>query len=290
MNTIYEPLLDFEWSVHTDYVWRTWRDEDGAEVVLAPERLQSRAAIFVTAARVEKTGPVLGPLSDSQPVRHYRPLERRHATLFRIFASIDPRDRDAIRAFANAYGLLGVPAQDQAWSRNERRAAHAAYGESHLAWAWEIARMQEAIEQWNDQRTEGSLWPDMNKLVKQHLSRVHLEVRRDSAGEYRLGFAPDTLLSAMWLQLALAVVGNQEIVLCKFCSRPIEISTAKTGYRTNRAFCSDSCKTLDYRRRKRTALRLAQEGQSVRRIAKLIQTKPATVRSWLEKAKAKGSN
>ena len=79
-------------------------------------------------------------------------------------------------------------------------------------------------------------------------------------------------------------------MLCKFCSRPIEISTAETGYRTNRTFCSDSCKTRDYRQRKRTALRLAQEGQSVRGIAELIQTKPATIRGWLRKSQAEKGN
>ena len=217
-------------------------------------------------------------------------MERRHATLFRIFASIDPRDRDAILAFAKEYGLLGTKFQHQGWSKSERRPEHQAQGESHLAWAQEIVRMQEVIQQWNRQKSEEDTWDDMNRIVDAHLTPVHLRVRRDTAGQFRLGFVPDTLLSAMWLQLALAIVGNQEIVLCKFCSRPIEISTAETGYRTNLAFCSDSCKTLDYRRRKRTALRLAQEGQSVRRIANLIQTKPATVRGWLKKAQAKGSN
>ena len=220
MNTSSEPLLDFEWPVHADHVWRPWLDEDGKEVALAPKWLGSRSAILVAARRGEETGPVLCALPQSQPISHYRPMERRHATLFRIFASIDPRDRDAILAFAKEYGLLGTKFQHQGWSKSERRPEHQAQGESHLAWAQEIVRMQEVIQQWNRQQTEEDTWDDMKRTLDAHLTPVDLRVRRDTAGQFRLGYVPDTLLSAMWLQLALAIVGNQEIVLCKFCSGP----------------------------------------------------------------------
>ena len=89
----------------------------------------------------------------------------------------------------------------------------------------------------------------------------------------------------MWLQLATAVVGNKEFVKCKFCSRQIEISTADSGFRTNRQFCSDLCKTKDYRKRKRTAVRMAAKSASIANIAKEVDTERTTVRRWLSHAK-----
>ena len=285
-----EPFLDFEWTVASEYVWTDWRDDDGQPVVVAAVDLESRLAIFAATGRHGETGPVLGAATDPPQVKRYRPMDRKHATLFRIFASVDPADRDAILAFANEYGLLGVKLQHQVWSKSKRRSKHQALGESHLDWAEEIARMQETIQQWTGRQTGGDPWPDLSRVVNAHLSQIQFQVRQDAAGELGFSLAPRTLLSAMWLQLARDLVGHREVALCNFCSRPMEISTAATGYRTNRAFCSDSCKTSDYRRRKRTALRLAQEGQSVRRIAKVVKTKAATVRRWLEKAQGKGSN
>ena len=85
----------------------------------------------------------------------------------------------------------------------------------------------------------------------------------------------------MWLQLALAFTGEKRFVACKFCRRLFEISTEQTGFRTHREFCSDSCKTKDYRKRKRTDLRLAGSGARLREISQKANTEVATVRAWL---------
>jgi hypothetical protein len=104
------------------------------------------------------------------------------------------------------------------------------------------------------------------------------------AGELKLAVEPLTLIAAMWLQLALAVTGEKQFVACKFCGRMFEISTEDTGFRRHREFCSDSCKTKDYRKRKRTALRLDQEGEQLRDIAAKTGTDIVTIRGWLASA------
>jgi hypothetical protein len=105
--------------------------------------------------------------------------------------------------------------------------------------------------------------------------------------EPRLLLEPISLISAMWLQLTLAITGEKEFVACKFCSRLFEKSTDQSGYRRHREFCSDSCKTKDYRKRKRTALRLAKAGDRLPDIAAKTVTDSSTIRGWLAAAKSR---
>src|SRR3989442_442659 len=93
-----------------------------------------------------------------------------------------------------------------------------------------------------NERREKLAW-----LFNIHLQHVQGRMLFDAKAEPRLSFAPLTLLSAMWLQLALSVVGDKEFRACKLCRRLFEISTEQTGYRKHREFCSESCKTKDYR-------------------------------------------
>jgi transposase-like protein len=89
----------------------------------------------------------------------------------------------------------------------------------------------------------------------------------------------------MWLQFGLAVTGDKRFVACKFCHRVFEISTEPSGFRSHREFCSGSCKTLDYRKRARSALQLAAEGKTPDRIAAAIDTDVATVNRWIARNK-----
>lgn len=89
--------------------------------------------------------------------------------------------------------------------------------------------------------------------------------------------------------MALAVTGDKRFVACKFCRRLFEISTDQTGFRSHREFCNDSCKTKDYRKRKRTALRLAASGSRLRQISEKTGTETTTVRAWLATAKRDSS-
>ena len=121
-------------------------------------------------------------------------------------------------------------------------------------------------------------------LFGQHLQYVQGRMTVADDGSAQLRIAPMHLLAAMWLQLAMAVTGNKSFVKCRFCERQIEISTAESGFRSNRLFCSQSCKTNDYRRRKRESIRHARSGKSVAAIAKLVATEPRTVRTWVKRS------
>src|SRR6185295_8822448 len=92
------------------------------------------------------------------------------------------------------------------------------------------------------------------------------------SGPPQLSLAPECLLSAMWLQFALAIAGDKRFFACKGCGHLFEISTEKTGFRSHREFCSDSCKTIDYRRRQRTAVDLARKGEAISDIARAVET------------------
>jgi len=111
----------------------------------------------------------------------------------------------------------------------------------------------------------------------------------DTTGDPRLTIEPSTLIAAMWLQLALDVTGGKRFVACKFCRRVLEISTGPTGFRSHREFCTVACKTKDYRRRKRTAMQLAEGGASLTAIADRIDTNKATIKKWLAASRTRGN-
>lgn len=288
-----EPFLEFEWKVAPGYEWADRLDEHGKPVVVPTEGLVSlRSPLAVERAwkRLERdgpgTGPLLRPLGKFAEMRRYRPMQREHAALFRGFERLDYRDRDAIRAFASTYGLLGVSD---------------GFGESHLTWAREICLMREALNLTRS-RTAGEkaearavslkfgldpLYEEQERrhrlaaLFNGHLQGVQPQMTFEPEVPPRLSFKPVSLLAAMWLQLALAVVADKQFRTCKFCRRLFEISTDPTGFRSHREFCSDACKTQDYRRRKRTALTLAKGGVSLTAIADRIDTNKTTIRRWL---------
>jgi hypothetical protein len=280
VNTPTQPFFDFEWPVAPDYRWVEWLDEAGKPVRPSDRDLQHPKTTKVFEEKVgEETGPVLTPVEGPSVVIH--PMDREHATVFRRFAELAATNTDAILAFVREYGWLGVaPRPHQSFPRADG-SYHYAEGEPHLLWVVEIAKMREAIWLWEHPEFVDRERRKLEWLFDSHLQHVQGRMRFGADGLGQLRIAPTTLLAAMWLQLAMAVAGDKEFVKCKFCARQIEISTAESGFRTNREFCSLSCKTKDYRLRKRTALRLAADGLPTSQVAARIQTKTATVRRWL---------
>ena len=310
-----EPFQHFEWHVSRAYHWQAWLDEHGRPVVVPNEgliSLESPSGVELAWQQYdeqqEHPGPVLGPVLDSGKARQYRPMAREHAALFRTFADLDFRDMDAILAFASQYGLLlGADQHQQQGPLSYKLGHHYAGGESQLTWAQEICWMREALhlarrktstDEPRDREARGhGLEPldaagrlRLTRLFDVHLQHVqgHMLIEPDLPS--RLSLAPQTLLSAMWLQFALAVAGDKQFRQCKFCRCLFEISTEQTGFRRHREFCANaSCKTQDYRRRKRTALELAKKGVPSRTIAQRIDTKEATVRRWLASSGPRGT-
>ena len=282
-----ELFVDFQWRVSAAHDWKDWLDARGKPVSPFPKDWMETPAAVVLAfnhavEHRQQTGPVLGEREGAS--KPYRPMQREHSALYRTFAALDYQDRDAIRAFANAYGLLGVPQQVQHVFVGRSQKAHTAVGEPHLVWAFEICLMQEAI--WfADTRPKLRTQPDdrgrLDWLFKRQLQYVRVQPPNLDSASPRFSIQPLTLLSAMWLQLSLALTGGKRWIACKFCRRALEISTEGSGFRRHREFCSDVCKTKDYRRRKYTALKLATEGLSVAEIADRTDTKRTTIRKWL---------
>ncbi len=313
-----ELFSDFEWAVFPSYQWQEWLDSSGQPVTVGGDE-EGQLASLGSAAGVEfawqeyheegqETGPVLGPVLESGPLRKYRPMERKHAVLFRRFAVLDFRDKQEILVFASSYGSLSVVADQQFQDvLLPTGKVHTATGESHLTWAHEICLMREALSL-TQRRPEAEqaeiesrymrygLDPEHRRkedarrldwLFNVHLQHVQPRMSFRDQLPPRLSYAPLTLLAAMWLQLALAIADDKQFQACKFCRDLFEISTAQTGFRSHREFCSDTCKTKDYRRRKRTALSLLGEGQPFSKVAKQLDTPVETIRNWKQAAKSR---
>lgn len=294
----------FAWPVHISYEWHDWLDEQGRPVTVPTEGLRSARSprgverLWQQSKKEGRTvGPILCPSTDAVE-RRYSPMSREHAALFRSFAGLDYKDPAAIRDFALTYGLLGLRRKDRAVYVSTPP-GRMVCGESYLEWALEICRMKMALElsvqaaqkadhviasirtrlpvpQADPRRT-------LAEVLRAQLEDVHPWLDFERAGPPRLSFAPVTLLAAMWLQFALSLANNSRFLPCKMCNTVFEIST--TGFRSHREFCSESCKTNDYRKRHRLSLRLAESGSSVEAIATELKTNPKTVRSWLAAAK-----
>lgn len=297
MNTMNDAFYDFAWRVAPRYEWQDWLDQKGKPVVVPCEgsiSLEDAEAVELVWKQAqeekEKYGPVLHEaIEHGTEVRRYCPMQRQHAALFREFAGLDYFDKASILDFAGKYGGLGVPPQHQSLrvpDENGELRDHFAQGEPYLSWALEICLMREGLRLESRKRRSLNDLRRSKWLFDRHLQHVQGRLGFDRAGEPRLTLEPLTLIAAMWLQLALAITGDKSFVACKFCRRPFEISTDPTGFRSHREFCSNSCKTKDYRKRKRTALWLAANGKGVADISVKTSTEVTTVRAWLASAKA----
>lgn len=294
-----DAFYDFDWTVAPRYIWEEWVDSAGRPINVPEDDdllgLDSPDAVELTwkyaADNQKQYGPVLRPgIGKDEQEHRYRPMDRDHAALFREFADLDYVNKDAILSFAHKYGLLGVPVQHQSFRiRNRRGEArdHHAYGEPYLRWAVEICLMREGLRLQIGKRRSFNASQRLKWLFDRNLQHVQGRLGFDKSGEPKLTLEPLTLISAMWLQLALAITGDKRFVACKFCRRMFEISTEQSGFRSHREFCSDSCKTKDYRKRKRSALRLAEGGQLPAEISEKTGTDATTVKKWLKASKSR---
>jgi hypothetical protein len=296
-----DALRDFEWEVAADYECQTVlrKDDPGhAELVLA-EKL---------------TGPR----------RRYRPLDRQHATLFRTFARTDSSP-DGVLSFARRYGLLGGAVsmyQNQGLpyvaSGRERLA-----GDAPETWQGQISRMRMAVELFDalaahngpaldhyhrliakvplplivtpQEKETWSVTPPGSRSAVTQFLRWMVETslkdvspklaRSNQESGLRLIFAPRSLIDAMWLQLAMAITEQKRYPPCRHCGNPFEIARGETGFRKNREFCSDRCKSADYRARRSKAIRLARRGIATQKIAERTETDLGTIKDWLRAVK-----
>jgi hypothetical protein len=109
--------------------------------------------------------------------------------------------------------------------------------------------------------------------------RVGLKLLRQEDSQDVLDVLPDSLLSALWLQLALAIAGNKDYRRCYQCGRPFEL--APDVNRTSRFTCSAACRNRAYRERQDRARQLHAEGKSFKQIARELESTVKVVKGWV---------
>jgi hypothetical protein len=124
------------------------------------------------------------------------------------------------------------------------------------------------------------------RWINEHLKGTTTP-RLVNAGKVVLQIVPENLLAAMWLQFAQSIAANKgykDFRACKECGKWFELSHKQEDRRTvRREFCSDPCKSRDYRRRKERAQSLKAEGKPVKVIAKELDTDVETIKKWVAK-------
>jgi hypothetical protein len=93
------------------------------------------------------------------------------------------------------------------------------------------------------------------------------------------------LYETLWVQLALVVFGEHDLRFCQQCGRPF---TLVRENRSDRVYCSNSCKTLHIYHRRQLAKRLHAEGRSLLEIVREVKAPETSqadaieiVRRWI---------
>lgn len=120
-------------------------------------------------------------------------------------------------------------------------------------------------------------------LLKNHINNklklVSSEMYLNNKQLY-LGYSPKSLLSGMWLQLALAVSEDKDFRRCKECQTWFEISPDSA--RKSKLFCSNACRSKNYRKRRAYAKKLFNKGYPSQKISKELNTDISTIEKWVK--------
>ena len=239
-------LESFEWEKHSE----GYRLIDLWEAQSLPEPLRPIPDIWVGGPQMlprlpEKFGSpfhegnafILYP--NSSKVVRYRPFERSHS-LFREFADLDFTDHD-VKRFADRHGVLfGFSIEYYEY-------------EDTGNWFSEIHKMKIAVKlfyQCSIEENTEILIDFFNKYVfTSPCHKTHIELSNiDGQPSCDFHVVADNLISAIWLQFALAAAGDREQRKCQECPTWFEIAPG-TG-RPEKVFCSDACRMRAYRQRK----------------------------------------
>jgi hypothetical protein len=122
----------------------------------------------------------------------------------------------------------------------------------------------------------------VGELVNMHLRRHRVAMGlAQMLDRPQLRVIPNSLIGAMWWQFAMAVDGNRSYRQCGACRKWYEI--AGQAGRTDKLFCSESCKARAHRKKQAEARRLRQEGMTAKAIAKQLGAEIKTVKGWISK-------
>jgi hypothetical protein len=126
----------------------------------------------------------------------------------------------------------------------------------------------------------GELADLMLKAVLQQKLRGRLSLVFSPPAHDALVPQPDSLLGALWLQFAQAVIQNKQYRRCESCAEWFEISPQVA--RAERVFCSTACRSRAYRQRRDEARRLNADGVPLEQIARDLQSDAETVSGWIK--------
>jgi hypothetical protein len=117
--------------------------------------------------------------------------------------------------------------------------------------------------------------------VNQHLGAdVSAQLLLDAKTKrLRLEVIPRTFSALIWLQFGRAVAEGKEYRRCLECDSYFEHSA--TTARTNRRFCTNACRSKNYRGRQEEARRRHAEGWSLQEIVRYLDSDKQTVQGWL---------
>jgi len=150
---------------------------------------------------------------------------------------------DAIQANDRAYLKQVIK-----WRKSPKRVG---YEDSHSFWNLKDTQPDGSAIKYGD-----LVWPAyryiqdrINDAIK---DKVAPRMLWNDDNELMLHHVPKNLLGAMWLQFADAVSYNLEYQHCGWCGKPFEVSRST---RSDRRYCTNSCRVSASRKRTRDAKR-----------------------------------
>jgi hypothetical protein len=224
---------------------------------------------------------------NAEPITRLQSVLPDESGLFLEFAEGEPLK------FANRFGLLGGVGLHAIDPMDEKRRQETRdwIGEPVAAWKAEIQAMAEALRMWapaawtqpapqvvasaeSDARSGERLASEINRHLKSHCS---LALSKELTS---ISIRPQTLLSAVWAQFALAVRYDKQFRKCDGCKRWFEMPSL--GSRYEKQFCSKACKQRTYRERKSQSRLWFLAGASFEEIAERFGSEPDTVKQWVQ--------
>lgn len=303
MSRTLAAFEEFSIPVAPAYQWVTI-PADGAELV--PPHSDPLRPFDIE--QTEQHGPVL----IAQPGQHgiARPLL--DGGLYLKFAQLEISDLDAMNRFAGAYGwLTGQHRYAETITRSDGSRQYVE-GERWSYWVAEILRMRCAIaarmdpskghsSRWHHipeyaaileseesaaahKKAHGIYSPStVERITNPQLTGMRARLTTMPDGSIRLGYQPDSLLTAMWLQFALATHAGAELRQCPTCHAHFEVGWKVASRRRHSKFCDNAqCKLIASRNRQRETIRLGREGRrSAAAIAADVGSTERQVRKWL---------
>lgn len=148
----------------------------------------------------------------------------------------------------------------------------------------EVASGDQAQTLWSacsdgDVSPVGRYW--LAKTINRNLpDPVLIRFLPEDTGSVSIQPMPANLLQSLWAQLGLAVAANKEFRQCLACDNFFELTPEVA--RTNRRFCSISCKNRIFRQRQDQARQHHAEGRPFEKIAEELGTTVDVIKRWID--------